>query len=101
MLQEQRSPFAGGAGAVAEDVAQVRAGAGVDNLDARHEGDAAVRHLNDVLGIDRLVEARPAWRRLNNSSAAFPTSQRNSTGSIITAGTTLHDRSLAQLGRAG
>lgn len=60
ILQPRESaPLAGGAGAVPEDVAKVRAGAGVHHLHAGHEGDAAILDLQHVLWVHRRPETGP------------------------------------------
>ena len=83
MIGQRPSPFASGARAVAEHVSEVRAGARVNHLHPRHEGDAAVRHLQHVLRVDRGVEAGPACRlRIllsMTSSQSGPTTRMPST----------------------
>ena len=83
MIGQRPSPFASGARAVAEHVSEVRAGARVNHLHPRHEGDAAVRHLQHVLRIDRGEEAGPACslRILlsTTSSQSGPTTRMPST----------------------
>ena len=59
MLSLRYAPEAGGLGPVPEHMAQVRPGARIHHLHARHEGDATVRDLHHVLRVHGRVETGP------------------------------------------